>query len=467
MINLFNKLPNENFFIPLTGKNKQIYLDCLEIIYKKSRLGSYLKEEDAKDYINALLRKTPIIEDSEEKLIESHDAAGLIRYLRSYGWIKETEIGTNYDKIIKLSPEAVELIICFSKIANNSQTITATNDVISVYSMFVNTDKIQELEDQPYSYVLKPVLNSMDSLFLSIVTIDAKIKDAAMNVKTKESINTVLDFMCRGKEELFPDYFKLKNNGNIDVYISKIKDSIMSWYDNGKIEKAIIDYVQVEHVAASEATRAVKEILQNIYIYFDDKYPSFMKQLDIKTEDYFNSILARLRFLTTDSGERRLENIKSFLNHLKDNWDTADISDINISNLKEFKYLSPASAKKRTLQRKEETRQVSEKYDTDEEVLGKIMDDVKSKLMERSLKEKAETFIERYIQGKSVLTQDDMPLVNNEEDYMYNALFCVYGGTERNKKYRIVKTIGTTIVGNLECDNFELRKKANDEELRF
>jgi len=467
MINLFSKLPNENYFIPLTGKNKQVYLNCLEVIFNKSKFGSYLKEDDAKDYINALLRKTPIVEESDEKMIESYDAAGLIRYLRSYGWIKEAEIGTNYEKIIKLSPEAVELIICFSNIANNSQTITATNDVISVYSMIVNSDKIQEFDDQPYSFVLKPVLNSMESLFLAIITIDAKVKNAATNVKTEETINNVLDFMCRGKEELFPDYYKLKNNGNIDAYISKIKDSIMSWNNNGKLEKAIIDYAQVEKVTASEATKSIKEILNNIYIFFNDKYPAFMNQLDKKTEDYFNSILARLRFLSNGSGERRLENVKNFLNHIKDNRDSVDISVITASNIIEFKYLSSTSAKKRLLQRKDETRQVSEKADTNEELLDKIKQDVNGKMMESSLKEKAEAFIEKHINGKSVLTQNDMPLPNNEDYYLYNALFCVYGGNDRNKKYTIVKTDGTTVAGTVECDNFELRKKAENEDSRF
>lgn len=467
MINLFSKLQNENFFIPLTGKNKQVYLDCLEIIYKKSRLGSYLKEEDAKDYINALLRKTPIMDDSEEKLAETHDAAGIIRYLRFYGWIKEAEIGKNYEKIIKLSPEAVELIICFSNIANNEQTITATNDVITVYTMVVNPNNIQEYDEHPYEYVLKPVLYSMDSLFKAIINIDAKVKNAAINVRTKETIDNVLDFMCMGKEDLFPDYFKLKNNGNIDAYITKIKDSLLAWYDNGKFEKAIIDYAQLEKANASDATKSINEILQNIYIFFNDRYPAFMNQLDIKTEDYFNSILARLRFLTSGSGERRIENIKNFLLYMKNNKEALSDDDLNVSNIKEFKYLSSDSAKKKKMQKKGESRQMAVKPDNDEEVINKIRRELNAKMGERSLKEMTETFIEKYIVSKPILTPKDMPITNYEDVYLYNALFCVYGSTDKNQKYTIIKTDGQTKTDNLLCDNFELRKKVENEEFRF
>ena len=99
---LFN-IVGESFFKPFSSSYKEVYLDCLNIIYEcckyqmsnseeKSivveRLSDYFEERNQKNFV--------FEEEGEENFADGRSVAlEFIRKLKGFGWIDE-EIGKNY-----------------------------------------------------------------------------------------------------------------------------------------------------------------------------------------------------------------------------------------------------------------------------------------------------------------------------------------------------------------------------------
>ena len=114
-MNLFNII-SDDYFKALTGRYKQIFADCLEIIYNSYRTElSYGIDKESlvmqiTDYFDNNIDTSIQLEDEDEVLNDSRaKALAFLRKLRGYGWI-ESEFGSDGREKIVMPDHSVTMM---------------------------------------------------------------------------------------------------------------------------------------------------------------------------------------------------------------------------------------------------------------------------------------------------------------------------------------------------------------------
>ena len=123
-LNLF-QIISEDFFKPLNGKHKKIYIDCLELIYStyKTELSFGVEKEvilsKLVEYFDETSLEEMVFDEENEVAADSREKANaILRTLKNCNWI-EYEVGSDYSVKINLFDYAATMIESFQKIIKN------------------------------------------------------------------------------------------------------------------------------------------------------------------------------------------------------------------------------------------------------------------------------------------------------------------------------------------------------------
>ena len=146
----FFNIVGASFFKPLTSSYKEVYLDCLNMIYEcckyqmsnseeKSivveRLSDYFEERNQKNFV--------FEEEGEESFADGRSVAlEFIRKLKGFGWIDE-EIGKNYISRIYFNDYAITILESFRKIVSEEEA-EYQSIIQTIYSIAVNEDAYRQ-----------------------------------------------------------------------------------------------------------------------------------------------------------------------------------------------------------------------------------------------------------------------------------------------------------------------------------
>ena len=164
-MNIFDVV-GENFFKPLTSQFKNIYIDCLTIIYDsyRSELSYGIDREILVSKMSDYFERSNISDiefDEESEILRDSRAKAttFLRKLKEFCWV-EYEISNNQTAKVIMPDYAVTIVQTLLDISHPKE-MEYQSEISMIYSTLTN----EELLDRPYPQVLRPVFERTRALF--------------------------------------------------------------------------------------------------------------------------------------------------------------------------------------------------------------------------------------------------------------------------------------------------------------
>lgn len=343
-----------NFFSPLSSKLKNVYFDCLNIIYDSYRTELSFgcdREILVKKLIEYFDTKATnsIQFDNEDKMcVDSRDkATSIIRNLKEYGWI-EYEIANDQSQKIIMPSHAVTILQTLNNVANNKE-MEYQSEISAIYSLLTN----EELLNRPYPQVLKPVYERTLSLFTGLKQLNTSIKKYIQDITSDKTSEEIIEDFFKYNDEIGSKaYHRIKTNDNVVRFRRTIINSLKQIRENETIlNNTVLGYMNIENETNyDEAKEEVLNIINEVFEHFGS-YDEIINEIDRKHNKYIKNAVDRARFLLLNSNnmESKLSAILQVLsikfNEEEENNLYEDVSDdvCKIFNIFPQNYLSNES----------------------------------------------------------------------------------------------------------------------------
>ena len=307
-MNLFD-IVNNSFFIPLSGKNKEIYAAVIILLWDICKDSpTYSSDEDfliseIESYFWGINIDDYEEDDTEESIytdgldkIPRKLAKKYIDRLIKYGWLDERSGG--YESGIALSFNAVSIsIVSAFKNILNPKLITYKGKLFKVSSLLDEIDK----QSTPYETVLREVYDDMNNLNNSLRNLGASIATYIDTLTKNKTPQEVLDLFNEYEDKVVvASYHRFKTSDNLFNYKSNILDQLDYCRDMG-LYKLTEDCANVEKVDYDKAQLLVMTMIGDIENAVNNM-SDIMREIDKQHILYRGRAVQRAQFLLiTDS----------------------------------------------------------------------------------------------------------------------------------------------------------------------
>jgi len=191
-INLFSKVP-QDFFKPLTSRYKSNYIDCILILYKvyKTELSFGVDKDvivaELENYFDNEFNSEMVFDDEEIAKDSRSKANGVLRVLKSCGWIEE-EQSNDYRMKINLFDYAVTIIESFTKIIKNEE-MEYQSLVSQIHATLLNKNSYSK----PYEYIIKRVFENTEELMVGLKKLNTNIKKYIDDITNDKTANQIIE----------------------------------------------------------------------------------------------------------------------------------------------------------------------------------------------------------------------------------------------------------------------------------
>lgn len=446
---LFKNLP-ENFFTPLSCKNKNIYWDCIYILYSimNSRLSFGIERElvidELQDYFDSYV--SDIVED-DITVAGSRDKANLfIRKLIDYGWLTN-ETTYSHVQLIHFNDYAVEIVKTLDRIVNNTK-LEYQGYIYTIYTLIHSTSESKGI-------LLNQIFENTDKLITGLKTLNSNIKKYIDELTKYSTVAEIMDILFNDYRANIIDkaYHRLKTSDNVSKFRPEIVEALEDYMkDEEFIKIAAKEISEIKELSSEESMERVRDILRELVDAFHN-IDFIIEEIDSKNSQYQRSSINRAKFLLSNS-EDLSGQIKDILIYMSEEIAGCDISLNSIYSLDYvenlFKIYSQGFVDEASFYAP-----VEGKKDFKPEALVDItVDSRRRKQKLHSMKNKLENSmntrnIEKYVAKilgiKEVMLASAMPL-NNIEDFIKIIYVRLYGQRKR-VSYRIVNKDEVNIKG--------------------
>lgn len=462
MKNLFDILP-EDFFKPLTSKYKQIYADCImllfngfkpEISYGVSRevvvktLTEYFEIDDREMSFD---EEVHYISDAREK------ANGIILALKNCGWI-EYEQETNHQINVILFEYAIPIIESMNKVIKEEEA-----EYQGIISQIHASLQNQDLYVKPYELIIKGVQENTERLISELKKLNVSIK-RHMDAQTNDmSASEILDHFFEYHENIGSKaYLRMKTSENIAYFRSSIIEKIEDMLDaSDTISRAVKGFMEVEQQEDEEtAYDAVIGILLDVKSSFY-RLDEIIAEIDAKHNRYMRNAVMRARFLlsTGNNTEGKLSKILNYLASEMNQSEENQVEDIlypeQIFALFPQRYLSPESLKTIPVTKKNG---VIDNFSDQMLLSSKERELYKEALRQRNRtrfsRKNINEYVEQILQDKERIRVDDVP-VASQRDLIRIIYISIYA-SNRSNIYRVVRSKERVKIQEYEIPFFEI-----------
>ena len=328
-MNLFNIVPS-NYFSIFQGKNREIYIESLEILYsllqneeaviKKSDFLSALKAKEIE--LNAFDVYEEIKNEGEEINLTSipSKANYIVRKLEETGWIDSMMDLDNNEEIIVLPAYTISLIKCFSEIVSDEET-PYNSLVHSTYSELKLEE--EEMDDLLYATLLRCYENTK-KLKVELVTLMHSIRIFENRLSalfdTNEVLHTYFDIYKNRISDRY--YHPLKTFDSVAKFRRPIIKILDNWLQNKEIREKLI--LQASLGSKNNKKEEIEsEVIQKIN-YITDTYESLnslISTIDKENSNYTKASTNKILYLNNNDKtiKGHLENImKCYASNYKD-----------------------------------------------------------------------------------------------------------------------------------------------------
>lgn len=446
---LFKNLP-ENFFTPLSCKNKNIYWDCIYILYSimNSRLSFGIERElvidELQDYFDSYV--SDIVED-DITVAGSRDKANLfIRKLIDYGWLTN-ETTYSHVQLIHFNDYAVEIVKTLDRIVNNTK-LEYQGYIYTIYTLIHSTSESKGI-------LLNQIFENTDKLITGLKTLNSNIKKYIDELTKYSTVAEIMDILFNDYRANIIDkaYHRLKTSDNVSKFRPEIVEALEDYMkDEEFIKIAAKEISEIKELSSEESMERVRDILRELVDAFHN-IDFIIEEIDSKNSQYQRSSINRAKFLLSNS-EDLSGQIKDILIYMSEEIAGCDISLNSIYSLDYvenlFKIYSQGFVDEASFYAPVE----GKKYFKPEALVDITVDSRRRKQKLHSMKNKLENSmntrnIEKYVAKilgiKEVMLASAMPL-NNIEDFIKIIYVRLYGQRKR-VSYRIVNKDEVNIKG--------------------
>ena len=298
----FFDIVGASFFKPLTSSYKEVYFDCLNMIYDLCKYQMSNSEEKGvvvdhlADYFEDRNQKKFVFEEEgEENFADSRAVAfEFIRKLKNFGWIDE-EIGKNYISRIYFNDYAITLLESFRKIVSEEEA-EYQSIIQIIYSIAVNEDAYRQ---KPYENVLIGLRENIERLIRELKKLNTSIKkyiDKA--TENKEAAEIIEDYFTYHKDIGSKAYHRLKTSDNISRYRPQILDLLNRFTEDEDIlSRTVRGYMEIQ--GEQDSVKAEAEIIGIVHYLKGElkNYDAIIQEIEEKNFRYINSAIERAKFL--------------------------------------------------------------------------------------------------------------------------------------------------------------------------
>lgn len=320
MGNLFTFLNNEKFFVPFTGVNKNIYYQCIVELIEFAKTTPILYESDVKATIEIFLANQHLHMQTDEELnFDESDSSKIIRKFRQCGWLSKPELGRNGEYTTTINMNLRRLILFLEQLVRHKDNAALSNRILSMYEIFQSL-KIENSprKDRPFSSVISPLLNDVEELKNEVDYLKESIAEIINQIMDLQDLAHLGHYFLSNQllEKFFNDYFYMKNNGLIPLYLNQIADELRSFHYCELMDVAIKEYSELYGVDANEAKEKLARYLDMMFVYINDEYPNQMEEIDQRITKYYRLANLRIRLLTSEGIDLQAK-IDQLLNVIK------------------------------------------------------------------------------------------------------------------------------------------------------
>lgn len=463
-MNLFEALPS-NFFSILSSKNKEIYADCLFILYKVvSSNTSFGVEREIvvqtlTDYFETLDDESIFTEDDSSIKSSREEANFILRKFEDCGWI-DIETTNNYIQILNLKDYAISVLETLNKIIHN-EGLEYQGYVYTIYSILFTK------ENTAYNIMLEQVYENTAKLINGLKSLNSNIKKYIDIITTKKTPDEIMKLHFEGYAQDIIDkgYHRLKTSDNV----SKFRPRIIERLEEIRKDSEFIQLVCKQNLEMDKASSS-EDAFEKVIYALNETINAFynidiiIDEIDRKNFQYIRASLTRVKYLLNSSRDlsgQVNEIFKYVVNMVENN--NLDIKSEVIEEISElFSFFPQSFIDEKSLYTSTEGKQafVSQSIEkgviTKEEREKRILE-LKEKNKNRMSRDNIDKYVLQILGDRKTTNASMLPL-NDMNDYIKLIYIIVYS---RSKlvHYRIKKLNQPVNINSFNFNDFEIWRK--------
>lgn len=454
-MHLFNRIP-DTFFTVLSSPNKNIYIDCIFIIYDATNSIEDSFQGERSFVVSKLIDYFEELEgefEEGEQLLSTprQKSNAVINVLKEHGWLGEEEIG-DYKTSLNFFDYSIQIIDLLKRITRNEQ-IEYTGEIFTIYSL------LQSFELADGLTILEQAYNKADDVLRKLKTLRANIYrfyyDLVQKRDDNDNLQLILDKLLVDYKENFFDnaYYKLKTTDSLPRYKRIILERINDIYQNEKYLDELTNQVLLQN-KIPEYNDAFNYVEEKIRFIKDamDAIEYLIQSIDEKNELYINAAASKIMFLTNSS-----EDFEGLINRLfKIILKEKEFDYTNIFNLSDIRNVDSGSLFTIRRRRVEPEPEIID-YDYD------IPDDIKERKIAQLTKANIYSKIEinkhvKYLlNGESRIKASEVLLETNEDFVKLILVFLYSKSVDVIYDVRLLNYQAR--IGNIRFNEFEIFRR--------
>ncbi len=440
-LNIFNVVP-QNFFNILASKNKEIYYDCLNILYElyDSKMGFDVSKEEAVSSLVDYFNNDEKFDEEEAINMTSRERANFVLdKLYQTGWIS-IDTDNDYNDTVSFRYYALTILEGFEKISTVEDDVTNYGAfeyrgyLFSIYSLLTKTS------EQDYGLVINQVYRLSAEFVSEIKKINLKLKDYILSISKNTEIKDLMEVLIDYKTQLVDkSYQRLKTYDNVDRYKRRILQQLEDIFgDEVLINKIVGEYMIDKNIGYEEANYLVERSINETIDIFNN-LDDLIDEIELKNKIYVNSTITKVKFLLNNETDTlgKLNYILKFIskgNGFTDNKLTAFANEmIHISNQKVINQASLYSP--RMINQKFEPQKLADLNRPD---LGGLTDEFMNAYDLEYSEPKILAYVDKALDRYHEVRASELFRETPTEDSLLKLLYVIVYGTT-SEKYRIMK----------------------------
>ena len=463
---------NEKFFNPFSGRNRELYFACITELIERSKELPVLYEADAKNSLVIYLQnckysiETEKLGEEGEMIANSRtpqeNAAEILRYFRSCGWITPREVGRSGDNIASVSAYCRKLVDAIHKIFDTDTNSAITNHIFSMYEILKSAfGKDSGRAVRPYSNILVPLVEHECDLKNELLILKDSIREIMRSVLKMTDVNSFGHFFMKDEmlNRFFRDYFFLKRSGLIPSYIANIDRLLQKLRRSPMYERMIQEYAGLKQADGQQAKELVDRQFAELDSFINLEYDRDIGGIDKKINTYYNLYSMRMT-MVLGNGTNLEDTLNRLLLLLKDaDEETREAALQEIAGahrLMEYGYVGRKSIERRRRRRQDAPTGIIQAELSAEEK-ERLTRELLSERPDRYSMERADAYF-----GKLEISEEGMPIeacgLHTREDAMMAAAAVIYSGTA-GFSYEVAFEDGMVETEAASVSRFRIKKK--------
>lgn len=297
IMKLFDVIPKK-FFNILSSPNKEIYADCIFLMYEiMHNFTSFGVERDIlvdalTNYFETIDEENIFVEDEEVVNGARNRANLIIRKLNDCGWI-DIETNHNYIQFINFYDYAISFIETMDKLRSNER-LEYQGYVYSIYSLLFSQEKMLK------SIMLEQVYENVRKLVGGLKSLNSNIKNYLDRITKLKTVEEIMNLQFNDYEENIIDksYHRLKTSDNVSKFRPKIIDKLEEMSHDGDLITLVS-----QQLVEMEKMNSIEESYQYVRHQLNNTINSLMNiddiihDIDHKHYLYLKASLTRVKFV--------------------------------------------------------------------------------------------------------------------------------------------------------------------------